>query len=499
MHAAHRTVIPLRLALLLLIGALAAPLQGASSATAPARPPSPVSVVEGDLRVAYLPSPDGAAPPQRLVLGPAHEVQAHLLAWSPDQRSVAVVSAREPALVDADLWLVQADGERRPVDLHGPRHWATNPLWSPDGTRLAYVRAAYDEAGDGPVPQLWLYDLSSGRARLLTDAPTFRPRFYFGQTRGLAWAADGRSLQYLDEQGAGEVYRVEVADGRVSPLKAGIRPELVAYRREVLKMAARAINSDMVKPLDVRDYDGTVGRGYTTVYLGDYRGNPEGSGSHPGVDIAWYRICGTPIAAVAAGVVVWRRDGSGDDPDRCDAFSGTSGGNAVVIRHDNIPSRDGYGGTVFSVYLHLRDAPTISGAVQVGDTVGLVGSTGYSTGAHLHFQLDRDNSPFHPWWWSDGMGCDVNTTVCQGLVERYTWSPMRFVQAHLSAQTATRTPSPTPTLTPSPSPTPTSTGTSTPTRTPDAPPASPTPTATRGWFRQLFLPLFGMWGSPPSD
>ena len=454
--------------------------------------PTPRSIVEGDLRVAYLSSSAGPTR-QRLVLGPAREVQAHLLAWSPDGQRVAVVLAREPALTDADLWLVQADGQRRLIDGHDSRHWAANPLWSPDGTRLAYVRAAYDEFGYGPTPQLWLYDLSSGEARLLTDAPTFRPRFYFGQTRGLVWAADGRSLQYVDERDAGQLYQVAIADGRVAPLRTGIRPELARYRREVLGMVARVGAAEMMKPLDVRDYDGTVGRGYTTVYLGDYRGHNEGSGSHPGVDIAWYRICGTPIAAVAAGVVVWRRDGSGDDPDRCDAFSGTSGGSAVVIRHDDIPSRNGYGGTVFSVYLHLRDAPTISGTVQVGDTVGLVGSTGYSTGAHLHFQLDRDNSLFHPWWWSDGMGCDVNNTVCQALVEHYTWNPMRFIQAHLSSQAATRTPSPTF----SPTPTSTASATPTPTGTPAAPLPSPTPPTPRG-FRQLFLPLFGMWG-PPTD
>lgn len=428
------------------------------------------------------------------------DVQTHLLTWAPDRRVVAVVVAREPALSDADLWLVQTDGTRRPIDVHGPRHWVTNPLWSPDGARLAYVRAAYDERGYGPFPQLWLYDPISGQMMLLTDTPVFRPRFYFGQTRGLVWSPDGGSLQFVDEPGAGQVYQVEVATGRVVPLREGIQPMLLAYAREVQRSSARAGDGDMVKPLEVRNYDGTVGQGYTTVYLGDYRGNNEGSGSHPGVDISWYRICGTPIAAIAVGVVTWRRDGSGDDQDRCDPFSGTGGGSAVVIRHDNIPQRDGYGGTVYSIYLHLRDAPTVSGTVQMGDAVGLVGSTGYSTGAHLHFQLDRDTSLFHPWWWSSGMGCDVNTTSCQELVEYYTWNPMRFVQAHLASQTATPTPTRTPTRTPAGARTATSTTTAsgTLTTTPSAtitPTASPaSPTGTRP--ARVFVPLFWKWGPP---
>ncbi|MCC7355302.1 MAG: peptidoglycan DD-metalloendopeptidase family protein [Anaerolineae bacterium] len=456
----------------------------------------------GDAPLAAQPVPPALSAP---------DVQAHLLAWAPDRQAVAVVVAREPALSDADLWLVEAAGPRRLVDAHGPRHWATNPLWSPDGAWLAYVRAVYDERGYGPLPQLWLYDSASGEPSLLTDAPVFRPRFYFGQTRGLAWAADGRSLQFVDELDGGQVYQAEVASGRVMPLRESIQPELLAYAEEAARAAPRAGNGDMVKPLDVRNYDGTVGQGYSTAYLGDYRGNDEGSGSHPGVDIAWYRICGTPIVALAAGVVTWRRDGSGDDPDRCDPFSGTSGGSGIVIRHDDFPERNGYGGTVYAVYLHLRDAPTISGTVQIGDAVGLVGSTGYSTGAHLHFQLDRDASLFHPWWWSNGMGCDVNTTTCQELVERYTWSPMRFVQAHLADQSATRTPTPTRTRTATPTPggsrtaTPTATATvsGTPTSTPSVtatpaeltPTASPaSPTATRP--ARVFMPLFWKWGPP---
>ena len=418
---------------------------------------------------------------------PASDVQAHLSAWAPDGRSVAVVVAREPALSDADLWLVQSDGTRQLIDAHGPRYWVTNPLWSPDGALLAYVRAVYDEQGYGPLPQLWLYDPAVGQTTLLTDTPTFRARFFFGQTRGLAWATDGHSLQFVDEWDGGQVYQVEVMSGRISPLRDGVQPSLLAYAQEVQHPAGRAADGDMVKPVDVRNYDGKVGQGYTTVYQGDYWGHSEGSGSHPGVDISWYHICGTPIVAMMAGVVTWRRDGSGSDQDRCDAQSGINGGNAIVIRHDNIPERDGYGGTVYAVYLHLRDAPTISGTVEIGTAVGLVGSTGYSTGAHLHFQLDRDTSLFHPWWWSSGLGCDVDNTTCQALVEHYTWNPMRFVQAHLANGSITRTPTPTATRTPTLTPTATST-----------PIVTATPTPPDGTHpSRVYVPLFWKW-APPS-
>lgn len=92
--------------------------------------------------------------------------------------------------------------------------------------------------------------------------------------------------------------------------------------------------------------------------------NGEPRAPHAGVDV--HLPAGTPVAAVAAGTV---------------AFAGEQffGGRSVVIDH---------GGGVFSIYYHLRDYRVSEGArVARGETIGAVGSTGRSTGPHLHFSV----------------------------------------------------------------------------------------------------------------
>jgi murein DD-endopeptidase MepM/ murein hydrolase activator NlpD len=95
--------------------------------------------------------------------------------------------------------------------------------------------------------------------------------------------------------------------------------------------------------------------------------------NHPGVDLA--AKIGTGVSAAARGTVV---------------HAGPAGtyGNLVTVRHDNgFETR----------YAHLS-AVTVQKGQQVtaGQEVGKVGSTGYSTGPHLHFELRRDGKTVDP-------------------------------------------------------------------------------------------------------
>lgn len=108
---------------------------------------------------------------------------------------------------------------------------------------------------------------------------------------------------------------------------------------------------------------------------------------HTGVDIdAPY---GTQILAAGAGTVVWadwglflETPGAMEDPY----------GMAVVLRMDF-----GYAGEpLYSVYAHMSKIIAVRGQhVEKGDVLGLVGSTGATTGPHVHFEVRWADNSFH--------------------------------------------------------------------------------------------------------
>jgi dipeptidyl aminopeptidase/acylaminoacyl peptidase/CubicO group peptidase (beta-lactamase class C family) len=84
-------------------------------------------------------------------------------ALGPDGRVAYVLRTadREKDRVVRSLWIAGPDGARRLT--RGPAD--TAPAWSPDGTRLAFLRG-----GDGPA-QLWLLPTAGGEAEAVTDLP----------------------------------------------------------------------------------------------------------------------------------------------------------------------------------------------------------------------------------------------------------------------------------------------------------------------------------------
>jgi murein DD-endopeptidase MepM/ murein hydrolase activator NlpD len=102
--------------------------------------------------------------------------------------------------------------------------------------------------------------------------------------------------------------------------------------------------------------------------------------AHPGIDIAIY--LGMPITAANNGVVVYAGWSQNRD--------GTPGyGNLVIIDHLN-----GF----HTFYGHLLQINVHCGQpVFKGSLIGLGGSTGNSTGPHLHFEMRYDGYPQNPW------------------------------------------------------------------------------------------------------
>lgn len=93
---------------------------------------------------------------------------------------------------------------------------------------------------------------------------------------------------------------------------------------------------------------------------------------HTGIDYA--APSGTPIKATADGVIT---------------FKGWKGGygNTVMIRHSN---------GIETLYGHMSAFTPAQGTVRAGEVIGFVGTTGRSTGPHLHYEARVNSQPVNP-------------------------------------------------------------------------------------------------------
>ncbi len=114
-----------------------------------------------------------------------------------------------------------------------------------------------------------------------------------------------------------------------------------------------------------------------TTYFGydEFRGGV----MHDGIDISWQGCNGSHIYAAASGTV------------KTAVTENTAGegmGKYVVISHP-----DGYE----TLYGHCGDIFVKEGqSVAQGDVIGVIGSTGWSTGPHLHFSITKDGEQVNP-------------------------------------------------------------------------------------------------------
>jgi murein DD-endopeptidase MepM/ murein hydrolase activator NlpD len=94
---------------------------------------------------------------------------------------------------------------------------------------------------------------------------------------------------------------------------------------------------------------------------------------HTGIDIA--TVVGDAVRATAAGTVMKAEMGNGY-------------GREVIIDH-------GHG--IETLYAHLSGFAVTAGQdVHRGDIIGYVGSSGRSTGPHLHYEVRIHNTPVNP-------------------------------------------------------------------------------------------------------
>jgi murein DD-endopeptidase MepM/ murein hydrolase activator NlpD len=112
---------------------------------------------------------------------------------------------------------------------------------------------------------------------------------------------------------------------------------------------------------------------------------------HTGIDLS--ASSGTPIRAARGGVVIWTKAD----------LSGPYGNNTLVDHGDGLST----------FYAHQSAFNVSPGQrVHTGQVIGYVGTTGYSTGPHLHFEVHINGVPYDPMAWFDGSPMRSQSEFC---------------------------------------------------------------------------------------
>ena len=162
---------------------------------------------------------------------------------------------------------------------------------------------------------------------------------------------------------------------------AGLTVEADSFVIASAQHAPRVIASGGVTVgllVDAPDFSHTVTDGRVTSLYGDRPARPAGAPRmHHGVDIA--APLGTAVSAPGAGVITHAEMG----------FNGSARwGNTVVIDH-------GDGWSTLYAHMHTIDVE-VGEVVQAGRQIGEVGSTGASTGPHVHVELRHNGERIDP-------------------------------------------------------------------------------------------------------
>jgi dipeptidyl aminopeptidase/acylaminoacyl peptidase len=99
-----------------------------------------------------------------------------------------VVTDEKHTGYETSIWMVATSGAESPLRLTNGKHDAS-ARWSPDGTRIAFVRGGdkYDSGKPRPA-QIAILSLSGGEARIITDLPK--------GASGPVWSPDGRRIAF---------------------------------------------------------------------------------------------------------------------------------------------------------------------------------------------------------------------------------------------------------------------------------------------------------------
>lgn len=159
-----------------------------------------------------------ASEPYECPMRPFGGVEA--FAWSPDSKSLVYSSRKKTGLeyavsTNSDLYLYSLEDKSTRNLTEGMMGYDTNPAFSPDGTKLAWLSMEHD-GYESDKNRIFIMDMATGEKTDLTSEWDYT-------ASEIAWNTDGKSIYFIAAyQGVTPIFSVDVATKEVKTVADGV-------------------------------------------------------------------------------------------------------------------------------------------------------------------------------------------------------------------------------------------------------------------------------------
>jgi len=202
--------------------------------------------------------------------------------------------------------------------------------------------------------------------------------------------AEKESALRAQENEASKLYNSIAAEQKqTEDEKKSVDNEIRAKQKQLEAAIQGASYSAFINP--VNNVQWPV-NGFRNISAGFKSNDSVHNGNHNGIDIAGGNIAGQPIRAMADGYVTVAYNGCAHNYKKSGNCCGNGYGNYAVVNHGTIK-----GNNYVAYYAHAQQIVVSVGQyVKQGQVLGYVGTTGWSTGYHLHFGVLRNGAWINP-------------------------------------------------------------------------------------------------------
>jgi dipeptidyl aminopeptidase/acylaminoacyl peptidase len=177
------------------------------------------------------------------------------ITWSPDSKVVAYTCRKKKGMeyalsTNSDIYLYDLGGKKTTNLTEGMMGYDVAPVYSPDGKKIAWQSMERD-GYESDKNRLFICDLD-------TKIKTDYTKDFDQNVDGLAWTDDSKSIYFIsDIQATDEIYRLDVADGKISRITDGIHDYTGVIPAGKQLIATRM---SMSMPVEIYSVDPTTGK-----------------------------------------------------------------------------------------------------------------------------------------------------------------------------------------------------------------------------------------------